>query len=175
MQAVVAVILLRVYMWASLAITHCDEQGGGASSPPIHMIATRSILPSSRAGDVGGVEGSQRGSPRHRPDHEQGELAHPFHYSFTILRVGQNTWFQGTPSGEIARSSSIDRLRRKHAEPWRSVYPLSDFEVSHRRHLGAPLLYFILFGFVVFDDLLDFYFESSWPKISVLFPMLSFL
>ena len=181
--AVVAVILLLegVYVGLLVQLRNTVMNRGAelivTQAGVSNMIATRSILPQFARGDVEAVEGVASAAPLASIAliYEQGELRTPISLFVYDTEGGPKHLVSGNP---IRRDREII-IDRSIAEKYKLVpgdpFTLSDFEFRIAGISEGAAAYFTPFGFVLFDDLLDFYFESELAEDLSTFPMLSFL
>ncbi len=181
--AVVAVILLLegVYMGQLVQLRNTVMNRGGdlivAQAGVSNMIATRSILPQFARRDVEAVAGVASTAPLASIAliYEQGERRTPISLFVYDTEGGPKHLVAGRPIREdreiIIDRSIAEKYNLKPGDP----FPLSDFEFRIAGISEGAAAYFTPFGFVLFDDLLDFYFESELAEDLSTFPMLSFL
>jgi putative ABC transport system permease protein len=181
--AVVAVILLLegVYVGQLVQLRNTVMNRGAdlivAQAGVSNMIATRSILPQFARQDVEAVKGVASAAPLASIAliYEQGELRTPISLFVYDTEGGPKHLVAGRPITED-REIVIDRsIAEKYNLVPGDPFPLSDFEFRIAGISEGAAAYFTPFGFVLFDDLLDFYFESELAEDISTFPMLSFL
>jgi len=183
MAAVVAVILVlegfNEGLLAQLRSTVTDRNAdliitqAGVSN----MTATRSILPQFARRDVEAVEGVATAYPITGIPmiYQQGEQRTPISLLVYDTGGGPVRLIAGTPPTK-ARDIVIDRsLASKYGLVLGQPFVLSDFEFRISGFTEGAAAFFTPFGFIRYDDLIDFYFESDVAADITTFPMLSFL
>lgn len=142
-----------------------------------NMIAVRSVLPQFSRQEVEAVDGVASAYPLTTVAliYEQAGVRTPISLFVYDAGGGPGSLFTGRPI-EQDREIIIDRsLAEKYQLSPGDVFILSDFEFHIAGISEGDAAYFTSFGFVLFDDLLDFYFESDLADDISTFPLLSFL
>lgn len=142
-----------------------------------NMAATRSILPQFVRGDVEAVGGVAEASPLTMIPmiYEHGSQRTPISLLVYDSRGGPLWLAEGAEPRE-PRDIVVDRsLAYKHGLTLGQPLLLSDFEFRISGISSGAAAFFTPFGFVRYDDLIDFYFESDVAADITSFPMLSFL
>ena len=182
-KCVVAVILLLEGVYAGQLVQLRDTvMNRGADliavqSGVSNMIAVRSVLPQFARQDVEAVDGVANAHPFADIAliYEQGELRTPISLFVYDTGGGPTNLAAGRPI-TMDREIIIDRsLAEKYSLMPGDAFVLSDFEFRIAGISEGAAAFFTPFGFVLFDDLLDFYFESELAEDISTFPMLSFL
>tara|TARA_R110001592_G_scaffold254129_3_gene517534 strand:+ start:84379 stop:85458 length:1080 start_codon:yes stop_codon:yes gene_type:complete len=141
------------------------------------MIAVRSILPQFARQDVEAVEGVTSAAPLASIAliYEQGGQRTPISLFVYDTDGGPTNLVAGHPISNDREIIIDQSLARKYRLEPGDPFELSDFEFRIAGISQGDAAYFTSFGFVLFDDLLDFYFESDLADDISTFPMLSFL
>jgi putative ABC transport system permease protein len=181
--AVLAVILLLegVYAGQLIQLRNAVMNRGAdlivTQSGVSNLIAVRSVLPQFARLDVEAVEGVAEANPLAGIAliYEQAGERTPISLFVYDSGGGPSALVQGSPiTGD--REIIIDRsLATKYGLSPGDSFVLSDFEFQIAGIAEGAAAYFTPFGFVLFDDLIDFYFESELADDISTFPLLSFL
>jgi len=142
-----------------------------------NMIAVRSVLPQFARQDVEAIDGIAAAHPLATIAliYEQEGMRSPISLFVYDTGGGPGKLYSGRPI-EKDREIIIDRsLAEKYELIPGDSFILSDFEFLIAGISEGDAAYFTSFGFVEFDDLLDFYFESDLADDISTFPLLSFL
>jgi len=142
-----------------------------------NMIATRSVLPQFARRDVEAVKGVAAAYPMTGVPmiYRQGDRRTPISLLVYDSGGGPNRLVAGHPPS-AARDIVIDRsLADKYGLTLGQPFIVSDFEFRISGIADGAAAFFTPFGFVRYDDLIDFYFESDVAADITTFPMLSFL
>jgi putative ABC transport system permease protein len=148
-----------------------------AQSGVSNMIAVRSVLPQYARQDVESVEGVSEAHPLAGIAliYEQGDRRTPISLFVYDSAGGPTKLVAGQPISRD-REIIIDRsLAKKYKLLPGDSFVLSGFEFHIAGISAGAAAYFTPFGFVLFDDLIDFYFESDLAEDISTFPLLSFL
>jgi len=181
--AVVAVILVLEGFYAGqlVQLRNTSLNRGGdlivLQAGVSNMIAVRSVLPQFSRQDVEVVNGVASAHPLTTIAliYEQAGIRTPISLFVYDTAGGPGGLFAGRPI-EKDREIVVDRsLAEKYDLSPGDTFVLSDFEFHIAGISEGDAAYFTSFGFVLFDDLLDFYFESDLADDISTFPLLSFL
>ncbi len=142
-----------------------------------NMIAVRSVLPQYARQDVEAVPGVLEANPLTGLAliYEQGELRTPISLFVYDTRGGPVHLVSGR---QIIGDREIiidESLAKKYDLVPGDSFVLSDFEFRIAGISHGEAAFFTPFGFIRFDDLIDFYFESELAEDISSFPLLSFL
>jgi putative ABC transport system permease protein len=183
LASVVAVILLLEGVYAGqlvqLEATVMNRAADliVAQSGVSNMIAVRSILPQYAREEVESIRGVAEAHPLAGIAliYEKAERRTPISLFVYDSAGGPSKIVAGLPIRND-REIIIDRsLARKYDLSPGDSFVLSDFEFRIAGISAGAAAYFTPFGFVLFDDLIDFYFESDLAEDISSFPLLSFL
>jgi len=183
MAAVVAVILVlegfNEGLLAQLRSTVTDRNADliATQAGVSNMTATRSILPQFARRDVEAVEGVATAYPITGIPmiYQQGERRTPLSLLVYDTGGGPVRLIAGTPP-TAARDIVIDRsLASKYGLVLGQAFVVSDFEFRISGFAEGAVAFFTPFGFIRYDDLIDFYLDSDVAADITTFPMLSFL
>lgn len=142
-----------------------------------NMTATRSILPQFARRDVEAVEGVASANPLTGIPMIYQHGAHRTPVSIVVYDStgGPNRLLDGSVPSE-PRDIVIDRsLASKYGLSTGQLFIVSDFEFRISGISEGSAAFFTPFGFIRYDDLIDFYFESDIAADITTFPILSFL
>lgn len=142
-----------------------------------NLTATRSVLPQFARRDVEAIPGVATAHPLTGLPviYAEGERRTPIFLMVYDTAGGANTLMAGqVPTAP--REMVIDRsLAKKYDLAVGSPLVISDFEFKIAGIADGAAAFFTPFGFVRYDDLIDFYFESDVASDISTFPLLSFL
>ncbi len=142
-----------------------------------NMTATRSVLPQFTRQDVEAVEGVAAAYPITGIPmiYQRGQQRTPISLLVYDSGGGANRLLTGIQPDK-ARDIVIDEsLADKYSLTVGQPFVLSDFEFRISGISTGTAAFFTPFGFIRYDDLIDFYFESDIAADITTFPMLSFL
>jgi putative ABC transport system permease protein len=182
-SSIVAVILIveGVYAGQLIQLRNTVMQRGAdlivAQAGVSNLIAVRSVLPQFTRSEVEAVEGVSGAHPLTGIAliYEENERRTPIFLFVYDSAGGPRNIIEGRNIAEDREIVVDQSLASKYSLSPGDSFIISGFEFRIAGISAGAAAYFTSFGFILFDDLLDFYFESDLADDLSSFPLLGFL